>query len=389
MSKKKGIQLTDHQRLNWLRLMRSENVGSITFRNLIDHYGSAENALSALPDISMRGGKKIRIASLDDAKREFERADKLGIRFIAIGEPDYPPLLRNIEGPPPLISVKGNVEIFQRPSVGIVGSRNASAVGKKITTQFAVHLGLNDYSIVSGLARGIDAIAHQSSLTTGTIAIMAGGIDQIYPAEHQKLYNDILEYNGAIISEMPIGWQPRNVDFPRRNRIVAGLSMGLLVVEAAMRSGSLITARLANEMGRLVFAIPGSPLDPRAAGTNNIIKQGALLVTTPTDIIESLAPLSQQSSPSQLSFLEASPPMLSEFPHEKDGDCQYSVDSLNEKNDQTTLLSSLSTTPIDLETLSLHSGIPLQKLYLLLIELDLSGKLTRHDGGYVSLLNDH
>ncbi|AQX21313.1 DNA processing protein [Bartonella sp. CDC_skunk] len=384
----KGILLTDQQRLNWLRLLRSENIGAVTFRNLIDHYKTAENALAMLPELSKNGGlrKPIRIATLDDAEKEMQQAEKQGIRFIGIGEPDYPPFLKIVEASPPLIAIKGDCSIFQKPSVGIVGSRNASAVGKKLTNQFAHFIGNAGFTIISGLARGIDSTAHQASLLTGTVAVMAGGIDHIYPPENQKLYDDILANGGAIISEMPIGWKARAIDFSRRNRIIAALSLGLLVVEAAMRSGSLITARQAVEMGRLIFAIPGSPLDPRAIGTNNLIKEGALLVTHPSDIIETLTPLTSNTTDPQLSFFEETYSI--QFPQENTSlpkQITNETSLIGDDIEREAVLSALSSTPIDLDTLSIYSGVSLQKLYLLLIELDLAGKLIRHSGGYVSL----
>ncbi|WP_455481381.1 DNA-processing protein DprA [Bartonella sp. B12(2025)] len=386
----KGILLTDRQRLNWLRLLRSENIGAVSFRNLIDHYKTAENALAALPDLSRKGSLSapIRIATLEDAEKEIQEAERLGVRFVGIGEPDYPAFLKVTEASPPLISIKGNFSVFQKPSVGIVGSRNASAAGKKLTTQFAHSLGYAGFTIISGLARGVDSIAHQTSLQTGTVAVMAGGIDHIYPPENKKLYEEIIANGGAIISEMPIAWKPRAIDFPRRNRIIAGLSLALLVVEAALRSGSLITARQATEMGRLIFAIPGSPLDPRSVGTNNLIKDGALLTTHPSDIVEALTPLTPTPTNSQLNFFEEP----ASLPLEKN-----SFNSPDEKNttpppigddaERTAVLSALSTTPIDLDTLSTHSGVSLPNLYLLLVELELAGKLIRHPGGYVSLLS--
>nr|CBI80931.1 DNA processing chain A [Bartonella sp. 1-1C] len=380
--------LTDQQRLNWLRLLRSENIGAVTFRNLIDHYKTAENALAMLPELSKNGGlrKPIRIATLDDAEKEMQQAEKQGIRFIGIGEPDYPPFLKVVEASPPLIAIKGDCTIFQKPSVGIVGSRNASAVGKKLTNQFAHFIGNAGFTIISGLARGIDSTAHQASLLTGTVAVMAGGIDYIYPPENQKLYDDILANGGAIISEMPIGWKARAIDFSRRNRIIAALSLGLLVVEAAMRSGSLITARQAVEMGRLIFAIPGSPLDPRAIGTNNLIKEGALLVTHPSDIIETLTPLTSNTNDPQLSFFEETYSI--QFPRENTSPPKQITNEtslIGDDIEREAVLAALSSTPIDLDTLSIYSGVSLQKLYLLLIELDLAGKLIRHSGGYVSL----
>lgn len=386
--KSKGILLTDRQRLNWLRLLRSENIGAVSFRDLIDHYKTAENALEALPELSKKGGlsTSIKIASLEDAEKEMQEAEKLGVRFVGIGEPDYPVFLKRAEASPPLIAIKGNVFAFQKTSVGIVGSRNASAAGKKLASQFAHFLGDAGFTIISGLARGIDSVAHQASLKTGTVAVMAGGINHIYPPENKKLYEDIISNGGAIISEMPIAWKPRATDFPRRNRIIAGLSLGLLVVEAALRSGSLITARQAAEMGRLIFAIPGSPLDPRSVGTNKLLKDGALLTTHPSDIIETLTPLTTTSIHAQLNFFEE--PLSLQLqkesfrPSDKTNDTSPPV---GDNAERAAVLSALSTTPIDLDTLSAHSGVSLQNLYLLLVELDLAGKLTRHCGGYVSL----
>ncbi|WP_180753546.1 DNA-processing protein DprA [Bartonella tribocorum] len=384
----KGIPLTDRQRLSWLRLLRSENIGAVSFRNLIDHYKTAENALAALPELSRKGGgsASIKIASLEDAEQEIQEAERLGIRFIGMGEPDYPAFLKVTEAPPPLIAVKGNVSIFQKTSIGIIGSRNASAAGKKLTTQFAHFLGEADFVTISGLARGIDSVAHQASLKTGTVAVMAGGINHIYPPENKKLYEDIIANGGAIISEMPISWKPRAIDFPRRNRIIAALSLGLLVVEAALRSGSLITARQAAEMGRLIFAIPGSPLDPRSVGTNKLIKDGALLTTHPSDIIEMLTPLISPLPNSQLNFFEESSSLQLEKENFNSVDEKNSHSSLTTDDvARTAVLSALSTTPIDLDTLSTHSGVALPTLYLLLVELELAGKLIRHSGGCVSL----
>ena len=400
MLKRKGIYLTENQRLHWLQLIRSENVGAVTFMSLIQQFKTAEKALSVLHELSARGGanKSIRIASKQDAEQEMELAAKMGIKFVCVGEPDYPPYLRTTDNPPPVIAVKGNLDIFQRPSVGIVGSRNASASGKKITTLFANQLGEMGFAIVSGLARGIDSTAHQASLKTGTVAVLAGGIDCIYPPENTSLYKNILDNGGAIISEMPLGWQPRAVDFPRRNRIIAGLSLGLLVAEAASRSGSLITARLAADIGRIVFAIPGSPLDPRATGPNNLIKDGALLVTHPNDIAETLTPLTPENPNKQLYLFEQAddnifpdePPDKPEIPlitENIEGNDSSNTDDTND-NDRKAVLAALSTTPIDIETLCFHSGVPINKIYLLLVELDLAGKLIRHAGGAVSLAID-
>ncbi|MEC9342578.1 MAG: DNA-processing protein DprA, partial [Pseudomonadota bacterium] len=292
-SREPGLKaLSDGQRLSWLRLIRSDKVGPATFRDLLDHFGSAASALDALPDLARRGGvaARIRIASEEQAMREIDLAAAIGARFVASVEPDYPPHLRSLENPPPVICMRGDGECLLAPSVAVVGSRNASITGRKLAGRFAAELGAHGYPTVSGLARGIDAVAHRAALDTGTVAVFAGGLDLPFPEENAGLAEQIVEQGGALVSEMPMGWQPRAKDFPRRNRLIAGMALGVLVVEAARRSGSLITARLANENGRQVFAIPGSPLDPRAEGTNYLIKQGATLVTQTQDILDALEP---------------------------------------------------------------------------------------------------
>ena len=271
-----GIVLTDQQRLSWLRLIRTENVGPSTFIELIKRFGTADRALDELPALVARSGRKsIKITSVAQAEAEFAKLTNFGARLVCLGEPDYPAALRAADAPPPVLTVVGSTEALTRHAVAFVGSRNASLAGAKLTGQLVSGVAAADYVVVSGLARGIDSAAHKASLHTGTIAAFAGGIDQVYPEQNEPLAHAIIDQGGAIISEMPFGWQPRAQDFPRRNRIVAGMALGLVVVEAAHRSGSLITARLANEMGRLVFAVPGSPMDPRSEGTNELIRQGA------------------------------------------------------------------------------------------------------------------
>ncbi len=370
-----GITLSDDQRLAWLRLVRSENVGPQTFRDLINHFGTAATALEALPDLAAKGrsGKKIQIATISDTERELAELDQLGGKIICVGERDYPTALRAIEAAPPVLSVIGNTEILSKSVVAFVGSRNASLSGIKLTRQLASQTGQADYVIASGLARGIDAAAHEASLQTGTIAVFAGGVDHIYPHQNTHLAHDIVANGGALVSEMPLKWQPRAQDFPRRNRIVAGLSLGLVVVEAARRSGSLISARLANEMGRLVFAVPGSPLDPRSEGANHLIKQGAQLITSAQDITNAIAPLTQQNSQATYSLNEDESvrPLPSAPPDE---------------SDRQRLLSALGPTPTDVDELIRFAKIEPAKMQLLLLELSLGGQLERHPGNRVSLL---
>ncbi|TIX89496.1 DNA-processing protein DprA [Rhizobium sp. P44RR-XXIV] len=373
-ARRTGVALTEKQRIAWLRLIRSDNVGPSTFRDLINHYGSAEAALAMLPELSQRGGstRAIRIADERDALRELEAVHRFGARFVGIGEPDYPSALREIDGAPPLLTVKGNVPTATRPAIGIVGSRNASISGAKFTAMIARTCGEAGYAVVSGLARGIDTAAHRASLETGTVAAMAGGLDQPYPPENIGLLNDIWNGNGLAVSEMPFGWEPRARDFPRRNRLISGISLGVVIVEAATRSGSLITARLAGEFGRLVFAVPGSPLDPRCEGTNGLLKDGAMIVTTPGDIVDALRPLAEpdlfRPRPVEAPIERSKP--LSVPPDDAERD--YIVDALGP-------------TPVEIDDIVRHTGLPVSAVHSVLLELDMAGRLHRHPGGLVSI----
>ena len=370
-----GIALSERQRIAWLRLIRSDNVGPATFRDLINHFGSAETALEMLPELSRRGGstRAIRVASIVEAEKELAAAHRFAARFIGIGEPDYPPALRQIDGAPPLLAVKGNVAVGTVPSLGIVGSRNASISGTKFAAMIARDVGRAGYSIISGLARGIDTAAHRASLETGTIAALAGGLDQPYPPENIGLLDEITEGNGLAISEMPFGWEPRARDFPRRNRLIAGVSLGLAVVEAASRSGSLITARYAADFGRLVFAVPGSPLDPRCHGTNGLLKDGAIVTTEAQDILQALAPLSR---------IDLFSPPQAEEPGERDTGPMAPPPN---ENDRAQITDALGPTPVEIDDIIRHTGLSASAVYLVLLELDLAGRLHRHPGGLVSL----
>ncbi|PWK69835.1 DNA-processing protein DprA [Aminobacter sp. AP02] len=366
-----GPHLSDRQRLHWLRLIRTPNVGPASFRGLIERFGSAESAIEMLPELMMAGGgnRQARVPSVAEAEAEMELARKFGARFVALGEHDYPQALKRIDNPPPLLAVKGSSDVFGLPPVAIVGARNASLAGIKMARLLAAELGRNGYSVISGLARGIDTAAHQGSLATGTVGVLAGGLNRPYPPENLDLSNEIAE-RGAIVSEMPFDWEPRAQDFPRRNRVIAGLSLGLVVVEAAQRSGSLISARLAGEMGRLVFAVPGSPLDPRAAGTNGLLKEGATLVTEVGDILEALSPLvgGQPYVPSSLE----EPPDYAATPPPAD-------------SDRARLAEALGPVPVEIDELIRHTGLHPAQVFMILLELDLAGKLERHSGGRVSL----
>lgn len=367
-------RLSDRQRLAWLRLIRTSNVGPATFRDLINRFGSAEAALDILPELAMSGGAKrgLKIPTVAECEAELAAARKAGASFIAIGEPGYPPMLRRMDQPPPLIAVKGEPRVFELPAVSIVGARNASLAGVKMAGRLASELGGAGYAIVSGLARGIDTAAHRGSLATGTVAVLAGGIDCPYPPENLDLYAEIAASGGAVVSEMPMGWEPRAQDFPRRNRLIAGLSLGLVVVEAAQRSGSLISARLAAEQGRLVFAVPGSPLDPRAAGSNSLLKDGAILVTETADIESQLAPLIGATPPARDEIEE--PPDFTAVPPPGDSDRERVIEALGP-------------TPVAVDEIIRYTGLHPAKVFMILLELDLAGRLERHSGGSVSLVS--
>jgi DNA processing protein len=368
-----GVRLTDEQRLDWLRLIRSENVGPRTFRALINHYGGARDALAALPGLARRGGASGagRICSREEAEREIRSAKALGVEFVALGEPDYPRRLAMIDDAPPLLAVRGELAALARPMVAIVGARNASAAGVKFAERLARDIGEAGFVIASGLARGIDAAAHRASLATGTVAALAGGQDHIYPPEHGPLVDAILT-EGAVLTEMPLGWEPRGRDFPRRNRLISGLAVGVVVIEAAQRSGSLITARLALEQGREVFAVPGSPLDPRCDGSNGLIKQGATLVTEAADVTAVLRPI--LGEPPDVSAQEPERAAPSPDPGEPRGDERAHIVAL------------LGPTPVSIDDLVRLSGSSPAIVRVILLELELAGRLERHGGSRVSLL---
>ncbi|PQA72255.1 DNA-processing protein DprA [Brucella oryzae] len=377
---KTGIRLSDRQRLNWLRLIRTDHIGPVTFRDLILFCGSASNAIEMLPDLNIRGGsaRPIRVMSMDDAERELETIERAGARLVGMGEPDYPQQLKNCEAPPPLVTIKGSAAVFRKPPVAIVGSRNASVIGARFTERLSHDLGEAGFAVISGLARGIDAAAHRASMKTGTVAVLAGGLDRPYPPENLPLYRTIPEQGGALISEMPMGAEPRSRDFPRRNRIIAGLSLGLIVVEAAERSGSLISARMAGDMGRTVFAVPGSPLDPRARGTNLLLKQGATLVTEANDVIEALRPLA--GSNAYQTDITVQPDLLSPAMEEPE-----SFQPIATEEQRDIVINALGPVPTDIDTLVRHTGMDTGAIQLILLELDLAGRLHRYAGNQVAL----
>jgi DNA processing protein len=362
--------LTDSERIDRLRLIRSDNVGPRTFRSLLQHFGSARAALGRLPDLARRGGASGagRICSEDEARAELAAGRRIGVSLVAPTEAGYPPRLATLDDAPPLLGIRGAPETMMRPMIAIVGSRNASGAGLKFAGQLARDLGDAGFVVISGLARGIDQAAHRATVASGTVAVLAGGHDRIYPPEHEDLLAALLEQGGAI-SEMPLGHVPRARDFPRRNRLISGASLGVVVVEAAHRSGSLITARMAAEQGREVFAVPGSPLDPRAAGTNDLIKQGATLTTEASDVINAVTPIMER--PVTLAAREG------------DGE---PLDFDAGTGERKRIIDLLGPSPISLDDLIRMSDASPAIVRSVLLELELAGRLERHGGGLVSLI---
>jgi len=365
-----SVWLTDAQRIDWLRLIRSDNVGPRTFRSLLNHFGSARGALERLPELARRGGTTAnRILSEAEAIREIERSRKIGVTLLAPGEFGYPPRLATIDDAPPLLGVRGMGDIQMRPMIAIVGSRNSSGAGMKFAQTLARDLGQAGFVIASGLARGIDQAAHQASLSNGTVAALAGGHDKIYPPEHEGLLTRMIDAGGGALSEMPLGHTPRARDFPRRNRLISGVSFGVVIVEAAHRSGSLITARFANEQGREVFAVPGSPLDPRTAGTNDLIKQGATLVTEASDVIDAVQPI--MGRPIFHPVQEDELPLNDTEPQATERDA---------------IVRLLGPAPIAMDDVVRMAGVSPAIVRTVLFELELAGRLERHGASMVSML---
>lgn len=367
--------LSDRERRDWLRLSRSENVGSASFRLLMERYGSAGEALEALPELSRRGGlrRSMRIYTRDEAERDLDRAAEFGARFVGVHEPDYPPLLRHIDQVPPLVCLKGRTELFAKPAVAVVGTRNASALGRKFARELSSALGAAGLLVVSGLARGIDTVAHEASLDTGTVAVLAGGIDVVYPPENAALYDDIAE-RGVLVTEMVPGTVPRADNFPRRNRLISGMCLGVLVVEAALRSGSLITARLAAEQGREVFAVPGSPLDPRCSGTNKLLREGATLVTGAQDVLDVVLDLDRRGRRDLTGFVE---PAAIDNDDAPDADLPPDLRSR--------IIELLGSNSVEIDDLIRESQAPAQAVFTVLLELELAGRLERFPSSRVGL----
>ena len=369
----KRKSLTEAERLDWLRLIRSENVGPITFHRLLERYGSAARALDALPELAARGGaRRIRIASKEDTGREMEQVAASGVQLIALTEEHYPPLLGQTEDAPPLIAVIGHPHLLVKKALAVVGTRNASANGLGLAERLARDVGAEGYLIVSGMARGIDRAAHEGALDTGTAAVLAGGTDVIYPKENADIYQRIVD-RGVALSEMPLGTKPQARHFPRRNRIISGMARGVLVVEATQKSGSLITARYAAEQNREVFAVPGSPLDPRNQGANQLIKEGAHLVQSAADIMEILSGLFQANLGEPQAVEKIDENNLNLAP----GDVEAARGNLKKL---------LGPTPIAVDELIRRCQMSLAVVSTVLLELELAGRLERHPGNRVSTI---
>ena len=371
--------LTEQDRFNCLRLARSEQIGPANYRRLIHRFGSAGEALARLPELAKRGGRTrpLVAAPVNEIETELADAAKLGARYVFVNEPAYPPALAAIEDAPPCLILLGDESRLALPCVGIVGARNASGNGQKLARDLAQGLAAAGWCVVSGLARGIDGAAHQGALVAGpgkagTIAVVAGGVDNVYPQENAALRERILE-SGLVVSEMPPGFKPRDIHFPRRNRIISGLSKGVVVVEAALRSGSLITARMAGEQGREVMAVPGSPLDPRCRGANRLIREGAALIEDAEQILEILTGLRHQS-------VEVDQP-LSEIDQPIDFIAEKDVDKIRRD-----ILDRLGPSPISVDELLRQCQSSPPVIGQVLLELDLAGRLERHPGNRVSLL---
>ncbi|MEG3149187.1 DNA-processing protein DprA [Sphingomonas sp. ZT3P38] len=350
-----------------LRLIRTPQIGPVTYRQLIARFGDAAAALDALPQLAARGGGRApAVAPVALAERELALAARLGARHLFVDDADYPALLAEIDDAPPALMLRGEIALLRRPVIAMVGARNASAAACRFARQLAAELGREDVTIVSGLARGVDTAAHIGSIDSGTIAVIAGGIDIAYPPENAALQEQIAT-RGLLIAEQPPGTEPRARHFPYRNRIIAGLAQGTVVVEAAPKSGSLITARLAGEMGREVMAVPGSPLDPRAQGCNGLIRDGATLIQSAADVLELIRPIDPRMVRSGSTRFDGSPP-------------EDASDA--ERSDLTGLLGPV---PVAIDELIRQSGLAPAIVQTVLLELELAGRLERHAGGRVSL----
>jgi DNA processing protein len=379
-------RLEPQERLDWLRLSRTDGIGPVTFYALLRRFGSAAAALDALPRLS----RPVTAMSRRDAEAALVAIERIGARPVCWGEPLYPTALAAVEDAPPVLTVLGRPEILSRmllaPMVAVVGARNASANGRRLARELAAGLGESGIVVVSGLARGIDAAAHLGALATGSVAIVAGGVDIVYPEENRGLH-EALARDGAIVAELPLGTEPQARHFPRRNRIISGVALGVVVVEAAAKSGSLITARFALEQGREVFAVPGSPLDPRSRGTNDLLRSGATLTETAADIIAQLGPLLHGRPPApdpgseprlnlrEVGLREVGPRVAMAGP----------LGPLGEDDALELIVEYLGATPVAVDELVRQCQLSAAAVATLLLELELAGRIERHPGNLVSL----
>lgn len=361
------MTLSQEEAFARIRLLRSPNIGPVSYRQLLRRFGTAEAAIDALPDLAQRGGAPYRAAPSETIAEEISQVRRAKAKYLFHDQPDYPALLAELDSAPPILTWRGDLSIATRPCVALVGARNASAAAVKLARDFAAALSQAGFTVVSGLARGIDGAAHRGALPA-TVGVIASGIDITYPPEHAELQEEIAS-RGLLIAEQVPGTEPRGRHFPSRNRIIAGLASGTLVVEAAPKSGSLITARLAAEAGREVMAIPGSPLDGRATGCNQLIRDGAVLVQSPEDVIELLTGF--DGSP-RSTFRESAPAFV------------FVDDELAEAS-PADVSSLLTTAPVGVDELIRQSGEAAASVQLALLELEIAGRLVRHAGGRVSL----
>lgn len=377
-----AVPQSESEILAWLRLARSRRVGPSTFIRLLREHKNAETALAALPEVaSLAGAKSYMACRADEANAEIEAGFSAGAELLCLGTPEYPHHLALISDPPPVLWAIGEPALALRPTVGLVGARNASSLGQRMARILAEELGPAGYTISSGLARGVDTAAHMASLETGTIAVMAGGVDVVYPRENKSLWEQIC-HQGLVVSEAPIGTSPQARHFPKRNRIISGMSLGIVVIEGAAKSGSLITARNALDQGREVMAVPGSPLDPRATGCNMLLRDGAGLVRSGADVIEYLEGTSQgmMDFPTPIDFAV---PKTKGVHVANESKAQQPTTSIASPN----LKSLLSTAPVSEDTLIRESGLPTPKAMELIFDLEMAGEINRHPGGMLSLAN--
>jgi len=374
--------LNEAERRDRIRLARTESVGPVTFRQLLVRFGSAGEAIDALPELARRGGRRkpLSVPDMQSVAQEFEAVDRCGGRLVVLGDPDYPHQLAAAEDAPVSLCLIGDAVLLQRDCLAVVGARNASTNGRTLARNLARDVAAEGFAIVSGMARGIDAAAHEGALEPGTIAVLAGGADVVYPRENAQLYEAIRE-RGLIVSEMPCGTQPQARHFPRRNRIISGMCLGVLVVEAALRSGSLITARLAGEHGRDVFAVPGSPLDPRCRGTNDLIRNGAILTESADDILTELMP-ARDRRVRRIAHTAATPrePAIG-FPALPETRQTHTDDLC------TRICELLGPSPLPVDTLIRDSGKPAAAIWAAILDLEIAGRIERQPGNRIALIS--